>query len=168
MERASLNIFGDTARHLLVVLRCLLRGEALMGRARYTRSPKEERMISFTVPGTPVSVNHYVKHRIIAGHIGSYKTRKSQGFARDLTIIAAGQQLRCKQGYEVEYIVFHGKGERGDVDNRAKVILDALVTAGVIDTDSKVMRMIAEKGRDAENPRTEITVRPYRAQLEAK
>jgi Holliday junction resolvase RusA-like endonuclease len=123
-------------------------------------------MISLTVPGTPVSVNTYTRHCVIGGKIRRYKTRESKVFAQDLAIIASGQQLRCKFGYDVRYKVFHAKGERGDVDNRAKVILDALVAAGVIDTDSKVIRCVAEKSRDWDNPRTEITVRPYREQLE--
>lgn len=118
-------------------------------------------MISFTVPGTPVSVNHYARHCIVRGQIRRYKSREAVGFAADLAYSAQGLQVRSKNGYEVSYRIYHGKGERGDIDNRAKVLLDALVSAGVIDSDAKVKRLIAEKFRDPVNPRTEIEVREY-------
>jgi Holliday junction resolvase RusA-like endonuclease len=59
----------------------------------------------------------------------------------------------------VEIAVFLGKDQRGDLDNFAKVVIDGLVKASVIDTDSKVSELRMRKRRDWAHPRTEITVR---------
>jgi Holliday junction resolvase RusA-like endonuclease len=71
-------------------------------------------------------------------------------FARGQSV--AGDRLR------VEFCVYLGKGERGDVDNFCKCILDGLVKAHVIETDDSVVEMHIYKDRDRENPRTEILI----------
>lgn len=114
--------------------------------------------IRFTVPLTPVSVNHYAKHTRSGRH---YVTPEARAFkdavfyCRPRVSFPANYHVQ----YEVEAIIFLGKGKRGDVDNFSKVLLDSLVYSGLITSDDKVTDLILRKRRDTDNPRTDITVR---------
>jgi len=111
--------------------------------------------VRFTVPLVAPSVNHYVKHTRNGRH---YVTNEAKAF-KDAVAICARRQYLAAAAYEVEIHVFLGARQRGDIDNFAKCVLDGLVQADVIGSDSAVTRLIMEKSRDAKNPRTEITVR---------
>jgi Holliday junction resolvase RusA-like endonuclease len=114
-------------------------------------------MISLVIPGTPPSVNHYKGY--------NRRTRRwyvkpgATSFKASVAAVAAGRQLPKAKGYEVDIMVFLGKGQKGDSDNFNKVVLDALVAARVIPGDAGRNRITVDKGRDWANPRTEITVR---------
>jgi crossover junction endodeoxyribonuclease RusA len=112
------------------------------------------KLLTFTVPLVPPTVNHYVKHTRNGRH---YVTAEARSFKDAVGIFARGEQLNGK-AYSVSFIVYLKAGQKGDVDNFAKVVLDGLVSAGVIDTDAKVKTLTITKERDVENPRTEITV----------
>lgn len=106
------------------------------------------------IPLAPPSVNHYVKHTRSGRH---YKTRRANQWDQVVRIFARGAVVNGKT-YEVRYVVYLGKGQRGDTDNFAKSILDSLQIAGVITSDAKVKKIVAEVGRDWTDPRTEIEV----------
>lgn len=111
--------------------------------------------LRIVVPGTPPSVNHY---KGLNRHTGRWFVRpQARKFAADLAAIAAGRQIRA-QRYRVWVEIYLAKGQRLDVDNCGKVILDSLQKAGVIDSDAKVVEFKAEKWRDPQHPRTEIQV----------
>jgi Holliday junction resolvase RusA-like endonuclease len=55
---------------------------------------------------------------------------------------------------------------RPDLDNAFKVVLDCLQSAGVIENDRLVRRIVAEKFKDAKNPRVEIELTEYLPQEE--
>lgn len=118
--------------------------------------------IHVVIPGLiPPSVNDYVRHPARGVH---FKTAEAKAF-HDATVMFA-RMAEADQGvlpkgvfYEVMLVVFFGKGQRGDIDNKSKVPIDALVSARVIDTDSSVIDCDLRKRRDADNPRTEIWVR---------
>lgn len=112
----------------------------------------------FVVPLIPPSGNHYKKPVRRGKFLGWYLTPEAKAFKEAVYVCAARRQVRAAF-YEVEIHVHPGKGKRGDLDNYAKVVLDSLQAAGTIDTDSKVRRIVMEKRRDWEQPRTEITVR---------
>jgi crossover junction endodeoxyribonuclease RusA len=112
------------------------------------------REVSFTVPLVPPSVNSYVRH----SRGRHYVTREAKAFKEAVAILARGQTTRG-DGYWIGIAIFLGKAQRGDLDNFAKVVLDALVKAAVIDSDAKVEELTLKKARDWQNPRTEITVR---------
>jgi len=105
------------------------------------------------VPGTPPSVNSYVRH----ARGVHYRTTGAKDWDEDVAICAKGQRVRAK-GYHVTAVIYLGAGQKGDVDNFAKALLDSLVRSGVIDTDAKVMELWLRKGRDAKFPRTMIEV----------
>lgn len=111
--------------------------------------------VTIIVPLVPPSVNHYVKHTRRGGH---YVTDEAKAFKDTLALFARRGARVVATKYEVRFVVFLGKGKRGDPDNFCKVIGDALKDAGVIHSDHKV-RWVADTGRDWTNPRTEIEVR---------
>lgn len=108
--------------------------------------------LSLTIPFEAPTVNHYVKHTRSGRH---YLTPKAIAWKDAVAIIARGQSVTGKT-HEITYTVFQGAGSKGDVDNYAKCILDALVKAGVLKSDASIVAMHAYKKRDRENPRTEI------------
>jgi Holliday junction resolvase RusA-like endonuclease len=114
------------------------------------------REVSFTVPLVPPSVNHYKKPR--RNGRGYYITEEAKQFKEAVAAIAAGNALSA-EAYEVSVGIYLGHGMRGDLDNFLKVTCDALVFARVIHSDAAVTYLSIRKGRDRENPRTEITVR---------
>lgn len=111
-------------------------------------------MLTLTIPGVPPSVNHYAKHTRSGKH---YQTSQARQFKHDVAVLARGKKVQAER-WLVEYQVFLGKGGRGDADNFAKVILDALSKAGVIGNDAFAIPVPRFNGRDWDNPRTVITI----------
>lgn len=123
--------------------------------------------IKIVVPGVPPSVNMYVRHTKAGKH---YKSTASRGFYD--SAIQLSREALNKYGeltsacgpvdcmlYEVMIVLYYEKGERGDLDNKAKIPLDALVAAGIIGSDARVTQMTMARHRDSSDPRTEIYVR---------
>ena len=76
----------------------------------------------FTVPMVPPGVNNYVKHTRAGRH---YLTDETETFKDELAL--ALQKRRCVGlSFSVILHVVLGKGQKGDVDNFAKLPLDAL------------------------------------------
>jgi Holliday junction resolvase RusA-like endonuclease len=111
--------------------------------------------LALTIPLEPPTVNHYVKHTRLGRH---YVTAQAKDWMHAVSVYAMGRQVEGKTHF-VAYTVYQGHGSRGDVDNYAKCVIDSLVKAGVLKTDSSVIEMNARKQRDRDNPRTEIVVR---------
>src|SRR5689334_13521176 len=108
------------------------------------------------IPGTPPSVNHYVKH----AHGRHWITQAAKRFKQTVAVLAQGRKLDGGYNrYRVEAVVFLGRNQRGDVDNFGKLLLDSLVDAEVIYSDAPVDELEIKKARDWQNPRTEIVVK---------
>ena len=113
-------------------------------------------MIQVTVPGIPPSVNHY---KGVNRRTGRFFVRKPAiAFKADVALMLQGQQMPRAKSYHVKATIYLGKGQRGDVDNFAKVLLDALQAAGAIPSDSRIGILQIVKRRDPNQPRTEITI----------
>jgi crossover junction endodeoxyribonuclease RusA len=112
--------------------------------------------ITFTVPLVPPSVNSYVRHTRRGGH---YVTAEAKAFKEAVALFSKGARVDSVC-YGVDVHIFYGKGQRGDLDNRAKLILDGLEDAGVIHSDAAIVDLRLRKHRDKKelNPRTVITV----------
>src|SRR5882724_4057358 len=106
---------------------------------------------TITVPLTPPSVNHYTKHTRSGRH---YVTKEAEEFKGYIRQFSRNQRIRGG-AYKVELWIYLGKKERGDIDNFAKLALDGLVEASVIDTDAKIVNLHLYKRRDNAKPRTE-------------
>lgn len=110
--------------------------------------------ISFTVPLVPPSVNRVWRKR---KQDGLYLVGEAKAFYEAVAIFARGKKLVAKR-YQVNAEVFLAKGQKLDLDNAGKCLLDSLQKAGVITSDSKVYALQLMKHRDAANPRTEFKV----------
>ena len=120
------------------------------------RSLQLLRNLSLTIPGTPPSGNHYVKHTRTGRH---YRTREAEAWDWNVAAMANGQQVRGKS-YRVTAQYWFAPGQRGDGHNLDKVLFDSLQHCGVIDTDVKIIQWEGFKFR-AEEPsstRTVVTV----------
>lgn len=95
------------------------------------------------IPGIPPNVNHYVKHTRSGRH---YITGEATQFKRSIAFLAAGKSVDSKT-YDVRISVTLGYKQRGDVDNFAKVVLDGLVDAGVIESDAFIFKLTITKSR---------------------
>ena len=91
-----------------------------------------------------------------------YVTEQAKDWMEAVSVFAKGREVGGK-AHEVSYTVYQGHGSRGDVDNYGKCVLDSLVKAGVLRSDSTVIDMHASKRRDRINPRTHITIRAVKA-----
>jgi Holliday junction resolvase RusA-like endonuclease len=110
--------------------------------------------IHFTVPLVPPSVNHY-KMRTKRGV--TFVSSEAKAYKQAVALFARGMEV-LSDTFEVEVIVYQGKGDKGDVDNYAKCVLDGLKEAGVIHSDDAITDLHMRKRRDRNAPRTEITV----------
>jgi Holliday junction resolvase RusA-like endonuclease len=108
----------------------------------------------------PPSVNHY---RGFNRKTGVWFVRQQALNFKALVFAAAVQKkpfVSAKE-YAVTADIYLPKGQRGDVDNFAKVILDSLQYAGVVENDSRIRTLSITKHQNAHTPRTEIHISPY-------
>lgn len=121
--------------------------------------------LHMTILMEPPSGNHYKKPRSFAGGISWYHTVVAKTWFREVAATADRQRktpddtMVPGKSHFVEYTVYQGAGSRGDVDNYAKCILDALTRSGVLRSDASVVDLICHKRRDRDNPRTEIFIK---------
>jgi Holliday junction resolvase RusA-like endonuclease len=99
----------------------------------------------FSVPLLPPSVNHYRKPRRGGGF---YRKREAIGFV-DAVCVISGKTMVTGNFYTVEIFFFLGPSKRNlssnDLDNFQKVGIDALVRAGVIKTDGRILDLHLHK-----------------------
>jgi len=116
--------------------------------------------VKITIPLVPPSANHYkipTRRETPDGRRIFVLTPETKAWFGAVATFARGATMRGDR-HCVEFCVYRGKGDRGDLDNYCKVINDGLVRAGVLRTDDSVVEMHIYKERDASNPRTEILI----------
>ena len=110
--------------------------------------------LQFSVPMIPPSVNSYVRHTRNGRH---YITKAAKAFKAAIPICAKHKQVRHKY-YAIEIYVILAPGQKIDLDNCAKVILDGLVEGGQIHSDAAVTLLCLHKRRDTRGPCTQVTI----------
>jgi len=107
-------------------------------------------MFSIEIDGIVPSVNRYYRHTRDGRH---YISPEGKAFKEKLGWLARAKKVKCTdQPVELVFVWYCKKGCRGgDLDNRLKVILDAL--EGIVyENDKQVVKISAEKkihqGRD--------------------
>jgi len=99
----------------------------------------------FTVPLLPPSVNHYKAARKNGGF---YRKREAVAFV-DAVCVVSRKTMVTGNFYTVEIFFFLGPSKRNlssnDLDNFQKVGIDALVRAGVIKTDGRILDLHLHK-----------------------
>ena len=100
-------------------------------------------MISFTVPLLPPSVNHYKKPN---GRGGWFVTDEAKAFINAVWLFCKRQH--CDAQYyaiQIKVGVTEKQFARGDLDNLAKVSIDALAASRVIKDDRYVIDLHLSK-----------------------
>jgi Holliday junction resolvase RusA-like endonuclease len=99
----------------------------------------------FMVPFLPPSVNHYKKPRRSGGW---YRSVESISFI-DAVCVCSGKTKITGNFYALELWFFLGPSKRNlssnDLDNFQKVAIDALVRAGIIKTDGRILDLHLHK-----------------------
>ena len=112
----------------------------------------------------PPSSNHYWRDRVMKSRTGQhvvqrYKTREARRYQAAVhnLALAAGCRPVEKPRQVIVRLVWYREARRGDLDNRLKVILDAM--EGVMyDNDSQIKRIYAHREEDPKDPRVEVAV----------
>jgi crossover junction endodeoxyribonuclease RusA len=112
-----------------------------------------QREVFFMIPLVPPSVNHYVKHTRTGIH---YVTAEAKSFKEAVWVCCREKMPNANW---IEIAVYLGKGQKLDVDNGNKVILDGLKEAGVIKSDASLKHLTIDLHRDWKAPRTELRLR---------
>lgn len=110
--------------------------------------------MTLTLP-LPPSANRY--WRIWRGHpVTSDEARAYKLTAGRLALVRG---LRMRAGLIRLRLRFYRAQRRGDLDNRIKVLLDALQGVAYAD-DAQVVKLEAELHEDSKNPRVEVELGP--------
>lgn len=107
-------------------------------------------MITLTLPNPP-SANRY--WRRAGRHI--HKSAEAKAYQEAVAWLAHGVQPL--QGEVAVHLAWYRPAKRGDLDNRIKVILDALNGVAYED-DKQIVKIIAERHDDKHEPRVEVVV----------
>tara|TARA_Y100000310_G_scaffold297299_1_gene330181 strand:- start:956 stop:1303 length:348 start_codon:yes stop_codon:yes gene_type:complete len=110
--------------------------------------------MKITIPGNPISVNHYTANTKFGRKYLTKKAKEYQKVVKESSAHITEKYL----GEVIMSIKYHfGDKRRRDIDNYSKVILDCLEGVCYID-DKQVSKLSLEKHYDKENPRTEVEI----------
>lgn len=111
--------------------------------------------IKYTIPFTPPSINKYIGRK----NVWEYRADKEEW--KNLCVLFCKPKPKTPPSFAEVTLTFYFKDRRRhDADNYQKMILDGLVSAGVIqddDFDHCVVKCVG--GYDKKNPRTEIEIK---------
>lgn len=110
-------------------------------------------MTTFTLPYPP-SANRYWRH----SNGRTYRSEHARSYITDVVFEAARQRVRCISGPVSVTLRFYRPLRSGDLDNRIKVLLDALNKIAY-DDDADIVELHAYRYDDKLNPRVEVEVR---------
>ena len=112
----------------------------------------------------PPSANAAWRAVVIGGNVRVLLSRDGKAFKRDAASWLQAQRTEVLEGDVGVWIVVFFPNRRGDLDNRAKPILDVL-QGECFHNDSQVVYLSLTREIDKANPRTEVTVRPVTPDL---
>jgi crossover junction endodeoxyribonuclease RusA len=84
-------------------------------------------------------------------------SREARGYFEQVGIIAATQRVKPLEGPLAITVNLYRPQKSGDLDGRLPALLDSLTGVAWHD-DKQVVRIIAERFDDRDNPRAEVTV----------
>jgi Holliday junction resolvase RusA-like endonuclease len=112
--------------------------------------------VTFTVEGSPVSVNHYKKPNGRGGYYVTYEALAWKGSIVRAARLAGVEEQAGEVSLSVRYYHEH-PNRRLDVDNVLKVLQDSLNGVAWKD-DKQVKRVEVEAFHDRTHPRVEVTL----------
>lgn len=113
--------------------------------------------VKLVILKTPPSVNNYVRHIRAGFH---YKTSEAKVFETYVALAWKEAEFTPPKAklYGISIMLYMGHGQRLDIDNAPKVLIDSLVKVGAIKSDALVNHLVIEKCRDRERPRVEVEI----------
>ncbi len=109
------------------------------------------------VGNTPSKSNSY-KVVTIKGHGSLAKTKALKAYEDKFYIQCNHYRNANIKGYIEFYIDVYYPSERSDLDNSLKIVLDCLQKCNAIQNDNKVVKIVAQKFLDKNNPRIEFEI----------
>lgn len=98
-------------------------------------TPMDEpcRRLVFTIPLTPPSVNHYTQHITVRGKTMHLKSAEAKAWERDFPLFSRQQYVVSDiKRFGVTLEIYLAPGERGDIDNFPKCVLDCIAKAWML------------------------------------
>jgi len=113
--------------------------------------------IKLTVPGNPISVNHYLGNFVQGKRVVRFKTKKAKDYQKLIESLYEHKTLTKDKQLKVNIKLYFGDKRRRDIDNYNKTILDSM--EGIVyEDDCQIKKLVVEKFVDKDNPRVEITI----------
>lgn len=110
--------------------------------------------MKFTVPGAPVPKE---RPRVVGRRAFTPQRTRDYEARVKACAIRAGVKIATLAPVRVEVVAYCQDARRRDLDNLCKSILDPL-NGLIYADDSQIVRLVAEKRIDRENPRAEIEI----------
>lgn len=116
------------------------------------------KLLEVTLKGLPPTVNQMYRN---AGTAHRYKTKKTREYQKYAVKAMKAAHLVSYTflGRTILDVKFHASDKRKwDMDNRFKALQDCLQMAGIIQDDSQIYKITAERVDTSEELRTTVTV----------
>jgi len=111
-------------------------------------------IMKITIPGNPISVNHYTANTRFGR---KYLTKKAKEYQKVVLLSCEGIDKPFLGDVEVKVKYFFGDRRRRDLLNYDKVWADSLEGIAYID-DKQIVKAYLEKHYDKGAPRTEVEI----------
>lgn len=108
----------------------------------------------------PPSANRYWRTIARHGKVRTYVSNEARAYKESAWYAATAQRMRQFAGPVSVTALFFFPSKRGDLDNRIKVLLDALQGSGYKD-DKQVHHLEVTRRIDKTNPRVEVLIVGY-------
>lgn len=115
-------------------------------------------MMKQVISGNCPSKSNSYKIGIVKGHYTLVKTSALKAYEDKFYIQCNKYRNANIKGYIEFYIDVYYLSERSDLDNSLKIVLDCLQKCKAIPNDNKVVKIVAQKYLDKNNPRVEFEI----------
>jgi crossover junction endodeoxyribonuclease RusA len=108
----------------------------------------------------PPSGNHYKRLKVIRGKPHWYLTKAAKTFNEEVWAATVGRERFGTARLQVTVIFHAPDGRAYDIDNRAKVLLDALQAAGVYKNDRQIDELLEYRGQPEKPGKAVVRIEP--------
>lgn len=122
----------------------------------FPTTPEELKRVELTLPWPP-SGNRYFRMITIKGRPRMVVSKAAKDYAREVVrVISAEQSQQMVGRLSVSIVCYAPDRRRYDLDNRVKVLLDAIERAGLIANDEQIDELNIRRGDVKKPGRVEI------------
>ena len=106
----------------------------------------------------PVPPSGNASYRTGRGHF--YRSKAAQSYHDTVELLCKAQRVTMMRGPITLEVKWYRARRAGDLDGRLKVLQDALQGRAYAN-DSQIVKIIAERFEDKDNPRMQVTITDY-------